>query len=102
MSYIYLFYYIGDIIPPNANLIFETELVQVADGPKVPNVFKMIDINSDSHLSIDEVSVLLSYICTAKPDYNAPYLFFLSSCKAPQSISFTSQIQAMTSFENAK
>ncbi|KAJ8320760.1 hypothetical protein KUTeg_002347 [Tegillarca granosa] len=50
----------GDIIPPNANLIFETELVQVVDGPKVPNVFKMIDINSDSHLSIDEMAMYLT------------------------------------------
>lgn len=45
----------GPVIAPNSDLVFEVELVQVHDGPKPPNVFKMIDIDNDDHLTKDEV-----------------------------------------------
>jgi len=48
-------YITGEIIPPNSNLVFEIEMLQIHDGPKPPNVFKMIDIDSDKMLTRDEV-----------------------------------------------
>lgn len=45
----------GPVIAPNSDLVFEVELIQVHDGPKPPNVFKMIDIDNDDHLTKDEV-----------------------------------------------
>ncbi|XP_062576301.1 uncharacterized protein LOC134238202, partial [Saccostrea cucullata] len=47
------------IIAPNSDLVFEVELIQIHDGPKPPNVFKLIDIDSDNHLTKDEVSIRL-------------------------------------------
>ncbi|KAK3082661.1 hypothetical protein FSP39_001811 [Pinctada imbricata] len=48
------------VIPPQANLIFEAEMIQIHDGPKPPNVFKMIDIDNDQFLTKDEVTMYLA------------------------------------------
>lgn len=50
----------GPVIAPNSDLVFEVELIQVHDGPKPPNVFKMIDIDNDDHLTKDEMSMYLA------------------------------------------
>jgi len=49
----------GDVIPPDATLHFDVELVQIGDAPPHVNVFKAIDSNSDDKLSKEEV---LNYI----------------------------------------
>lgn len=49
----------GEVIPPGATLVFETELLKIESAPPVVNVFKEIDSDSDSQLSRDEVSVYL-------------------------------------------
>ncbi|KAK3864209.1 hypothetical protein Pcinc_030093 [Petrolisthes cinctipes] len=54
----------GDVIPPGATLVFEVELISIADAPPVVNVFKQIDEDSDEHLSKEEV---LQYIKTQLP-----------------------------------
>jgi len=46
----------GDKIPPNADLIFELELITIEDGPPSVNVFKLIDADGDGGLSQDEVA----------------------------------------------
>lgn len=46
----------GDAIPPGSTLVFEVELIQTADGPVPPNVFKQIDSDNDGALTHDEVS----------------------------------------------
>jgi len=46
----------GDVIPPQATLHFDTELLKIDSAPPVVNVFKEIDVNEDSQLSRDEVS----------------------------------------------
>ncbi|XP_061164132.1 peptidyl-prolyl cis-trans isomerase FKBP2-like [Saccostrea echinata] len=48
------------IIAPNSDLVFEVELIQIHDGPKPPNVFKLIDIDNDNHLTKDEMSMYLA------------------------------------------
>ncbi|XP_060073154.1 peptidyl-prolyl cis-trans isomerase FKBP7-like [Ylistrum balloti] len=50
----------GELIPPNTDLVFDVELIQVHDGPKPPNVFKMIDIDSDNLLTRDELAMYLA------------------------------------------
>ncbi|KAL7648928.1 UNVERIFIED_CONTAM: hypothetical protein RMT77_000863 [Armadillidium vulgare] len=49
----------GDVIPADATLVFEVELIEIGDAPPVVNVFKQIDADQDSHLSKEEV---LEYI----------------------------------------
>ncbi|XP_005099972.1 FK506-binding protein 2 [Aplysia californica] len=49
----------GDVIPPNAGLSFEVELLEIKDGVPPPNVFKEIDVDGDKMLSADEVSSYL-------------------------------------------
>lgn len=46
-------------IPPKSTLLFEIELIKIEDGEKIPNVFRLIDINGDQMLTRDEVK---SYI----------------------------------------
>ncbi|GAB6020295.1 Peptidyl-prolyl cis-trans isomerase fkbp13, chloroplastic [Chamberlinius hualienensis] len=48
-----------DKIPPNSNLIFEIELLNIDPGPPYVNVFKSIDVDSDGLLSRDEVGEYL-------------------------------------------
>jgi len=49
----------GDVIPADATLVFDVELIEIGDAPPVVNVFKQIDADDDSHLSKEEV---LEYI----------------------------------------
>ncbi|KAL3854382.1 hypothetical protein ACJMK2_013653 [Sinanodonta woodiana] len=46
----------GDKIPPKSTLVFEIELINAADGPAPPNVFKEVDSNKDNALSMEEIS----------------------------------------------
>ena len=48
-------YFTGELIAPGTDLVFEIELYQIHDGPKPPNVFRMIDIDDDKLLTRDEV-----------------------------------------------
>jgi len=49
----------GEVIPPGATLLFETELLKIETAPPVVNVFKEIDSDGDTQLSRDEVSSYL-------------------------------------------
>jgi len=49
----------GEVIPPGATLVFETELLKIETAPPVVNVFKEIDGDGDAQLSRDDVSVYL-------------------------------------------
>merc|ERR1739848_90439 len=49
----------GDIIPGGATLFFDIELLETEDGPAPVNVFKQMDIDADSALSREELSVYL-------------------------------------------
>lgn len=49
----------GEIIPGGATLFFDIELLETEDGPAPVNVFKQIDIDADSALSREELSVYL-------------------------------------------
>jgi FK506-binding protein 14 len=49
----------GEVIPPGATLVFETELLKIETSPPTVNVFKEIDQNDDSQLSREEVSEYL-------------------------------------------
>lgn len=51
--------FLGFVIVLNFDLVFEVELVQVYDGFKFFNVFKMIDIDNDDYFIKDEVRNLL-------------------------------------------
>lgn len=51
--------FLGFVIVLNFDLVFEVELVQVYDGFKFLNVFKMIDIDNDDYFIKDEVRNLL-------------------------------------------
>ncbi|CAB3226136.1 unnamed protein product [Arctia plantaginis] len=46
----------GNVIPPNAVLHFEVELINIGDSPPTTNVFKEIDADKDNMLSREEVS----------------------------------------------
>nr|UTK45788.1 FK506-binding protein 2-like protein [Crepidula fornicata] len=46
----------GELIPPDASLTFEVELVKIEDGMSPQNIFKQIDVDSDDLLSKEEVS----------------------------------------------
>lgn len=45
----------GEHIPPNANLIFDVELIKIEEAPPQTNVFKEIDTDKDGQLSREEV-----------------------------------------------
>merc|ERR1711956_129184 len=49
----------GEIIPGGATLFFDIELLETEDGPVPVNVFKQIDIDADSAMSREELSVYL-------------------------------------------
>merc|ERR1712166_850445 len=49
----------GEIIPGGATLFFDIELLETEDGPAPVNVFKQMDIDADSALSREELSVYL-------------------------------------------
>ncbi|XP_076304564.1 uncharacterized protein LOC143222231 [Tachypleus tridentatus] len=61
----------GTSIPPDATLIFETELLNIEDGPPPVNLFKEIDSNEDSQLSREE---LVEYITKQIPETDAAEL----------------------------
>ncbi|XP_015119607.1 FK506-binding protein 2 [Diachasma alloeum] len=46
----------GNVIPPDATLLFDVELINISDSPPTANVFKEIDSNNDKLLSREEVS----------------------------------------------
>merc|ERR1712242_341792 len=46
----------GDIIPGGATLFFDVELVGTEEGPTPVDVFKQIDLDSDTTLSREEIS----------------------------------------------
>ncbi|XP_006866751.1 PREDICTED: peptidyl-prolyl cis-trans isomerase FKBP7 [Chrysochloris asiatica] len=48
--------YVEGKIPPDATLIFEIELYAVTKGPRSIETFKQIDVDSDRHLSKDEIN----------------------------------------------
>jgi len=50
----------GDVIPAGATLLFEVELLNIADGPAPVNVFKEIDLDQDLHVSREELNVYLN------------------------------------------
>ncbi|XP_013785574.2 peptidyl-prolyl cis-trans isomerase FKBP7-like, partial [Limulus polyphemus] len=62
---------LGTSIPSNATLIFETELLNIEDGPPLVNLFKEIDSNEDSQLSREE---LVEYIAKQVPGADAAEL----------------------------
>ncbi|KAB0791279.1 hypothetical protein PPYR_03079 [Photinus pyralis] len=49
----------GNVIPGKATLLFDVELMSIADSPPTTNVFKEIDSNKDKMLSREEVSEYL-------------------------------------------
>ncbi|XP_074114104.1 peptidyl-prolyl cis-trans isomerase Fkb14 isoform X1 [Cotesia typhae] len=50
----------GNVIPGGATLLFEVELINIADAKSSANVFKEIDVDSDNQLSREEVSKMVS------------------------------------------
>lgn len=46
----------GEAVPPGATLFFEIELVSVADGGSVENVFKLMDADGDNVLTREELT----------------------------------------------
>jgi FK506-binding protein 14 len=58
----------GQVIPPGATLVFETELVDVGVAPPPVNVFKEIDSDDNNVLSREEV---VDYIKKQMPEDNA-------------------------------
>lgn len=53
VAWIFLFF--PGVIPPDTDLIFETEIVRLIDGPPPMNVFKMIDVDGDQYITVEEV-----------------------------------------------
>ncbi|XP_063982723.1 FK506-binding protein 2 isoform X2 [Diachasmimorpha longicaudata] len=49
----------GDVIPGDATLLFDVELINISDSPPTANVFKEIDSDKDNQLSREEVSEYL-------------------------------------------
>ena len=52
----------GNVIPGDATLFFDVELVNIGDSPPTTNVFKEIDDNKDLQLSRDEVKIWFDYL----------------------------------------
>ena len=61
----------GNVIPGKATLLFDVELMNIADSPPTTNVFKEIDANKDKMLSREELSSFLrKQLVTAEGDQN--------------------------------
>jgi len=45
----------GDVIPPDATLHFDVELIEISEAPAQPNIFKMIDGDGDNQISKAEI-----------------------------------------------
>ncbi|KAJ8320757.1 hypothetical protein KUTeg_002344 [Tegillarca granosa] len=54
------------VIPPDTDLIFETEIVTLIDGPPPMNVFRMIDVDRDNYITIEEAALYLSHQAIAQ------------------------------------
>ncbi|XP_063982722.1 FK506-binding protein 2 isoform X1 [Diachasmimorpha longicaudata] len=50
----------GDVIPGDATLLFDVELINISDSPPTANVFKEIDSDKDNQLSREEVRIMVS------------------------------------------
>ena len=59
----------GDVIPGGATLLFEVELLNIADGPAPVNVFKEIDTDQDMHVSREELNQYLNNQVSSWPFY---------------------------------
>ena len=51
----------GDKIPGGATLVFDVELINIADGAPAENIFAKIDSNKDMQLSQEEVRMVFSF-----------------------------------------
>ena len=55
--FLFGFFLSSERIPAKSTLLFDVELINIENGEKIPNVFRLIDINGDQLLSRDEVSI---------------------------------------------
>lgn len=55
------------MIPGDATLLFDVELINIGDSPPTTNVFKEIDENQDKQLSRDEVNLYVRTLMFSYP-----------------------------------